>query len=397
MMENVGSAKLVRNERRRTMKSGFYLRVVFAGVSLMIGASAGAQIQTTPEIADKPDIKQPPEWTTLPGEFAIRTRQGYYVTAINGGGRTTDPVITTATMSVTPWEKFRLGVMVPSPIHDKSIQTSSGNYVTAVDGGGRTTDVLHTDAIQIRSWEQFRLYDLGDYYLPPTYFAIQTIQGNYLTAVGEGGKYDNAIHTDATQIGPWEYLRIVKCGDLGSGYQYTVIPADDNILYAADGGGRTDPQETIKLGGVSQSPERGWARFRFIRQSDGSYALQTYNGVNYLTALGGGGQVQTIKACDTFPFGACIDSYTNIFHTDATQVQAWEKFRFIDQGDCKYAIQTTSGFFFGLYKQSGHSLMTTRRSTITENEKFQLVMHGLASPAILGPMPAQQKPGEHRK
>lgn len=326
---------------------------------------------------------QSPVWNTLPGEFAMRTFKGFYVTAINGGGRTTDPIVVTAARSAGPWEKFRLAVMDPPALHDKSIQTSGGNYLTAVDGGGRTTDVLHTDATQVRDWEQFRLDELWDV---PTYFAIQTIHGNYLTAVGEGGKFEDAIHTDAAfwQLGQWEYFRVVKCGDLGSGYQYTIIAADDQFLYAKDGGGLADS------GGVDTILKGYWrgdttvAKFKFIRQSDGSYALQTSNGVNYVTALGGGGKVERHNPPDCGPIGACIAWTSQIFHTDATQVQAWERFKIIDQGNCKYAIQTVSGFFVGIFKDSsGIPLLTTDRSTISENEKFQLVMYGLGSPAVL--------------
>jgi hypothetical protein len=321
---------------------------------------------------------QNPVWNTLPGEFAMRTLKGFYVTAINGGGRTTDPIVVTAARSAGPWEKFRLAVMDPPALHDKSIQTSGGNYLTAVDGGGRTTDVLHTDATQVRDWEQFRLDEVWDV---PTYFAIQTIHRNYLTAVGEGGKFEDAIHTDAPfwQLGQWEYFRVVKCGDLGPGYQYTIVAANDQFLYAKNGGGLTE--DTIS---ESRWPgDATVARFKFIRQSDGSYALQTSNGVNYVTALGGGGKVERYNPPDC-GFGACIATITQIFHTDATQVQAWERFKIIDQGDCRYAIQTVSGFFVGIFKDSsGFPLLTTDRSTISENEKFQLVMYGLGSPAVL--------------
>ena len=99
-------------------------------------------------------------WNALPGEFAMRTLKGYYLSAIDGGGRTTEPIIVTGATSAGPWEKFRLAVMDPPPPNDKSIQTSSGNYLTGVSGGGRTADVLHTDATQVRDWEQFRIYDL---------------------------------------------------------------------------------------------------------------------------------------------------------------------------------------------------------------------------------------------
>jgi hypothetical protein len=326
----------------------------------------------------------PPASKTLPGEFAFRTLKGHYLTAINGGGRTSHPVIVTAATTAGPWEKFKVGVMQPPAPHDKSMQTSEGFYVTAIDGGGRTSDVLHTDATQLRAWEQFRIHDLGSGGVAPTYFALQTFGGNYLTAVGEGGKYEDAIHTDARQIGRWEYIRITKCGDLGSEHRYTIIPADDQILAARNGGGLVGGDAVVRGYAPGDTPDRAWARFKFLRQTDGTFALQTANGINYVTAVGGGGQVQRILQPDCGLFGACLGGVTAVFHTDATRIQAWEKFRFVDLGDCKYAIQTVSGFFVGIFRNSnGATLLTTRRSTISENEKFQLVMYGLASPAVL--------------
>lgn len=370
------------------MRSFCCLNVAFAAFLLMVGAPAKAQEDVAPEppaAAKTPETPlDRPGWNFLPGEFAMRTPTGYYVTAINGGGRASEPVIVTAATSAGPWEKFRLAVMNPPPPHDKSIQTSGGNYITAVGGGGRTEDVLHTDATQVDDWERFRIYDLSAGGVAPTYFAIQTIRGNYLTAVGQGGKYEDAFHTDATQIGSWEYLRLVKCGDLGTDYQYAIIPADDQMLTAVKGGGLDDGDPIVKGWWPGDTPDRAWARFKLIRQSDGTYALQTSNGVNFVTALGGGGLVQEYYPPDCGLFEACIAGFSRIFHTDATQVQAWEKFRFIDQGNCKYAIQTTSGFYVGIFKDSsGRTLMTTRRSQITENEMFQLVMYGLASPVVI--------------
>jgi hypothetical protein len=249
--------------------------------------------------------------------------------------------------------------------------------------------------MQKGEFERFRLYDL---FAAPTYHAIQTIHANYLTATGEGGKYDNAIHTDATQIGSWEQFRIVKCGDLGTGYQYTIIAPNNQALVATNGGGLDDgtPLGRDYLAPPGNRPEIVWARFRLVQQSDGSYGLRTSNGVNYLTALGGGGKVEQFPAglsddCSG-PFGTCVaDKRSGIFHTDATQVQAWEKFRFVDQGDCRYTIQTSSGFFMGLYNDpAGQTLFTTRRSIISENEKFQLLMSGLASPPVPPPQFRQE-------
>ena len=39
--------------------------------------------------------------------------------------------------------------------HNYALQTANGHYLTAVDGGGRTTDAIHSDATQVRAWEMF--------------------------------------------------------------------------------------------------------------------------------------------------------------------------------------------------------------------------------------------------
>jgi hypothetical protein len=318
---------------------------------------------------------------TLPGEFAFRTKKGYYLTAIDGGGRSAAPTVITASTMAGTWEKFRIVVGNPAPTYDKSFRTATGNFVTAVNGGGMTSDALHTDATQIRGWEQFRMNDLSLGNFAPTWYGLNTIGGRNVTAVGAGGHYEDAIHTDGFKVDTWEEFRPVKCGDLGSGFEYfiipNVVPADGWALSAPGGGGQISGALSKGYGSLPET------RFKLMLQPDGSYALQTSNGVNFVTALGGGGQVQVYQKCDPgFP-GACIDGLSDIFHTDATQVRGWEKFKIVDQGMCKYTIQTTSGFFFGLYQTSHGMLFTTRRSEITDNERFEFVMSSLGSPPIL--------------
>ena len=350
-------------------------------------ASAAPVIVLNPPAPQTPLVVHalPPGYVVLPGELAIRTTKGYYLTAIDGGGRSTAPIIITSSMSAGSWERFRMAAANPPTDHDKSFVTATGNYLTAVNGGGLTADALHTDATQIQRWEKFRLLDLGVGGFAPTYYAIQTIRGNYLTAVGAGGQYAEAMHTDAGQIKTWEEFRLLRCGDPGSGNQYFIIPANGDILTAVDGGGH-DSGDTIVQGiRFGFPPDASWSKFRLIRQDDGSYGIQTSNGVNFVTALQGGGEVQKYLPPNCgFP-GACISGFSTIFHTDATQVRAWEKFRIVDnQGDCRYTIQTVSGFFFGLYMDSnGYTLFTTRRTVVTDNEKFQLAIVGLESPVVI--------------
>jgi hypothetical protein len=75
------------------------------------------------------------------------------------------------------------------------------------------------------------------------------------------------------------------------------------------------------------APPDGNNQFTLIRQDDGSYTLLLHNGINYVTAIDGGG----------------LDG--DYLASDRALAQAWEKFRITDQGDCTYTIQTTSGYY----------------------------------------------------
>jgi hypothetical protein len=353
-----------------------------AGAAAADAASAATAAGATADKALRviPPTRYPFTYT-LPGEFAFRTTKGYYLTAINGGGRASPPTVVTASSTAGPWEQFHI-VVNPANAWDKSIRTAMNNYVTAVNGGGMTSDALHTDATQIGGWEQFRMIDLTEGRFAPTYYALYTSGSRVVTAVGAGGQYDNAIHTDGYQVGSWEELRPVKCGDVGSGYDYYIIPSNGYMLTAEDGGGRTDGYALVQGYDFGEPDNASWSRFKLLRQPDGWYALQTASG-NYVTAVGGGGLVQEYLECDTGGWGACLDSVSDIFHTDATQVSSWEKFRVVDMGDCHYALQTTSGFYAGMYLSSHGWMFTTRRTTISPNEKFELVMSTLGSPPII--------------
>lgn len=137
---------------------------------------------------------------------AIKTYNGRYVTAVGGGGRTTDVLHTDATR-IGNWEKFTLiDSGDGTPLIHYGIKTFNGHYLTAVGGGGRITDTIHSDATQLQAWEKFTLIPLGY-----NYYAIQTLSGNYVTAVGGGGRIADVIHTDATMVGNWEKFYFI-CG-----------------------------------------------------------------------------------------------------------------------------------------------------------------------------------------
>jgi hypothetical protein len=84
-----------------------------------------------------------------------------------------------------------------------TIQSFDGHYLSAIGGGGRTTDVIHTNATQASTWETFTMVISGDG-ASPFHYGIETSNGDFLTAVGGGGRTTDVIHSNATQIQAWE-------------------------------------------------------------------------------------------------------------------------------------------------------------------------------------------------
>lgn len=166
---------------------------IIAGLALAVAGLAG--------------LSQP-AWAALP--FGTPTTCTFqtantrnYVTAVGGGGQTTDVIHTNATVPRS-WERFTL-VDAGDGVHF-GIKTFTGHFLSAIGGGGHTTDAVHTNVTLLQDWEKFGLVRMGG-----DGFAIQTINGNFLTAVGGGGRTTDVIHSDATIARSWE-LFIVQCG-----------------------------------------------------------------------------------------------------------------------------------------------------------------------------------------
>lgn len=294
-------------------------------------------------------------FSRLPGEFYFGTWEGYVPTATNGGGRGDDTAVSTDTQNLGPNGRFALwrdGVAF-------AIQTPDGHFVTAVSGGGRTSDVLHTNATEIREWEQFAF--------PPNGFwtrHILTSNNHYLSALGNGGHATNAFHSDALNADTWETFTIRKCGDLGSGFNYYLVPEnlEGNVVSAREGGGQTD--HAIRLPPLyvpEQADPLEWARMTLMLQPDGTYGIRTLSG-NFLTADQGGG----------------LDgSSGNALQTNRTAVQAWEKFTFTSTGDGYYIIQTVSGSFIGEGSDTEGSDLSTNASGPDRAQKFIVLMAGV--------------------
>jgi hypothetical protein len=135
------------------------------------------------------------------------------------------------------------------------IQTDTGNYVTAVGGGGRISDVMHTDARIPSTWERFTLVYSGD----GVHYGLRTAFGYYVTAVNSGGlssaNFPDVLHTDATLLRNWEKFSFVTDGTDG---KFGIRAFDGHLLSAVGGGGRTsrtfDSNRTVLS---------TWEKFRF--------------------------------------------------------------------------------------------------------------------------------------
>jgi hypothetical protein len=176
------------------------VRAAAAGIAAVVAIGATSLTGAAAATPATPRVNAPP----VTG-CAFQTFTGNYVTAVDGGGRTTDVIHTDAPW-IRSWEKFTLQIQENGfwAIGTSAIGTSDGHYLTAVGSGGRTTDVIHTDAPWIRSWEMFRLQFTEDGFV-----AIKTFDGrHYLTAVGGGGRITDTIHSAATTVGSWEKFRL---------------------------------------------------------------------------------------------------------------------------------------------------------------------------------------------
>ena len=277
------------------------------------------------------------------GQFAIGISGSYFVTAVGGGGKTTD-VLHTDAVKPSAWEKFTLW-FVPST-GEYGIQTLNGEFLFATNGGAlaslfpfgnQEVDTIQSTAEYIIDYERFRISGTGS-------FTIRTVRGFYLIAVGGGRQTDPpALYTNGTAATA-TYFGLLKSGDAGSGYSFGLVVAGGPATVSGraysggplpigswvivSNGGDEDGSGGVPALTISPNADYAYeVQLTLIRQNDGTDAFQTSSGY-YLTANGGG--------------------VSGDFRTDAPQVGNWQKFTLTANNDCTYYVQTYNGYYLGV-------------------------------------------------
>jgi hypothetical protein len=222
--------------------------------------------------------------------YAIQTASGNYLTAVGGGDRTSNVLHTDAT-APEAWETFGLIPQTP-PISTYpqnfdltqdapwyyAIATDKGNYLTALGGGGKSTDpALHSDATTVGSWELFRLICSGPL-MSGFQYTLRPVGGFTLAALNGGGEVENGLFMAALsdfQRKPWEKFTLLQQPD-GA---FALQTVSGNYVTAVTGGGvppfanaEGSPSDVFHTDAVEIST---WEKFRVLDQGDFSYVLQT--------------------------------------------------------------------------------------------------------------------------
>jgi hypothetical protein len=230
----------VSGSRSRCATQRFVWAAMTLGISgVLIGTAGNAQT-----IANRAKTIPARHVTRIEGY--IQTQNGYFLAAMqNGGiggpdsGNGATALHTDATQAST-WESFTLVIIDDTHF---ALKTANGHYVTAVNGGGIGStpgpqQPIVTNATAPGGSEAtFRINRT-----PLGTVIIATSSGHFLTAVnagGFGGPNNTPIHTDATVLGPWETFTWVP---IVVSYRQICPDPQDGCLH---GGTKNSPTCTV--------------------------------------------------------------------------------------------------------------------------------------------------------
>ena len=142
--------------------------------------------------------------------------------------------------------------------------------------GGKITDAVHTDAVRVGEWETFFFRKSGDlgsgyrYYITPESGAIP------IFATGGGGQAQKAITEGfiGTQPLSWAIFTLLQQEDA----TYAIQTLDGHYVTAVNGGGLaygTADSDNLQ---TDRTVIQAWEKFTFVDRGDGYYCIQTVSG-----------------------------------------------------------------------------------------------------------------------
>lgn len=287
-----------------TLPGQFAIRTRVEGSFITARGFGGTEVDA---LITPGQIVEATEHFTLAGYLTpptnIQTADGHYVIAFGGGGMGAGPNdgLTFSTFDTAlpdnNWGLFQ--IKGPDSNGMFTITTLTNNYVTAVGGGGKSTQAFHTDATTASGWEQFYITKLGDlgsgYYYAlrpvfPTYTGNNPQNyGRYLSATSGGGlTTGNAIEV-VYGLGITTAFKLTKFSAAGD---FTLMTSNGvNYVTAAQGGGLAHGSSADGILHTDNKSPSTWETFAIIDLADGTYAIKTFSG--FLIGVDEGGDIST--------------------------------------------------------------------------------------------------------
>jgi hypothetical protein len=174
---------------------------------MMMGVACGEGVEqpSSPESSGAPELAQQESGLSTTSKYAIQSVCGGQMVGQRIGGGVTTAALETHRYWIKSWEKFRLQDMGGGWY---VLKTASNNSVTVENGGGLSAanEAIRTNTTETGAWETLYLAPQGG-----NVYALRTVNGYYLSAVNCGGiSGSGAFASDRTSIGPWEKFRFIE-------------------------------------------------------------------------------------------------------------------------------------------------------------------------------------------
>lgn len=261
-----------------SLNSGAYLGLPLATASSSLCASAAIM-----GLTERFYLRDENGGDLLHGDIVgLRTAQGHYLTAVNGGG---GGIHFDATAYST-WEKFKVLNISNSgqPIRDGdtiALRAPSGKHYLWVSADGES---VNATAPNLGNSTKFT-FVLASEPLPTPIGLRSVGTGGFLGAL-RGGELNRGLLCEANRFDLWEryYLHDINGGELRDGDAVGLRTFNGNYIKAMNGGGSAARVSSTQLNSWERLSLRNLSRPNQAVRNGDTIALRAPNGVNYLYA-----------------------------------------------------------------------------------------------------------------